>query len=122
MQNITSTDELKNAIQILEDTLQVPKEQRLETAKKSAELQSQGIELCRLLLKNSPWKPIAQVLSGLKDQEPEGIRRIVLGYCQAILLKTDNPKCGLIMECFMEPNFTNGFPQLVFSCYQVVKG
>ena len=112
----------RNAINILEQVIACPPERRLKVAKQSAELQTQGIELCRLLLKGGPWKPVAVVLSGLKDQEPESIRRIVMGYCSAILLKSDNERCGMILECFMEPNFTNGFPQLVFSCYQSIKG
>ena len=113
----------RSAIQILEQVLSVSEEKRMQVAKQTAERQSQTIELCRLLLNpKTKWGDVASVLNGLKDQEPEGIRRAVLGYSQAVLLKTDNPHCGLILECFMEPNFTNGYPQLVYNCYQIIKG
>lgn len=113
----------RNAITILEQVLNADPERRLAIAQQTAAQQSQGIELCRLLMsKSTKWTAIASILVGLKDQEPESIRRIVLGYAQAVLLKSDNPRCGLILECFMDPNFTNGFPQLVFSSYQVCKG
>lgn len=113
----------RNALQVLEQVLAVPEEKRLAVAKQTAAQQSQSIELCRLLIKkNVSWKEILPVLNGLKDQEPESVRRVVLGYAQSVLLKADDPRCGLILECFMDPNFTNGFPQLVFNCYQVVKG
>lgn len=113
----------RGAITVLEQVLSVSEEKRLQVAQQTAEKQSQTIELCRLLLNTkSNWKAVAVVLTGLKDQDPESVRRAVLGYSQAVLLKTDNPRCGLILECFMEPNFTNGFPQLVFNCYQVIKG
>jgi hypothetical protein len=111
----------RNALQILEQVLSVPEEQRLQVAKRTAEQQSESIELCRALLGNSGWMKTATILSGLKDQEPESIRRHVLGYCQAILLKADNPKAGLVMELFIEPFYNTGFPGLVFACYSVVK-
>jgi len=109
----------RNALQILDQVIRVPSEQRMEVAQKVAEQQSQTIELCRALIGNEGWKKIAFILSGLKDQEPENIRRAVLGYCQAILLKADNQRAGLVMEQFMEPYYNTGFPGLVFSCYSV---
>jgi DNA polymerase-3 subunit gamma/tau len=112
----------RNALQILEQVLNSDEENRLKTAKQTAELQSQAIELCRLLLGASKWPEIARVLTGLKEQEPESIRRVVLGYCQAVLLKKDTPKCGLILECFITPFYDSGFPQLTLACYQVFKG
>lgn len=111
----------RNAIQILEQVLNVPHDQRKEIAIKSAAEIVQSIELCRALIRNAAWKEISSILTGLKDQDPEAIRRQVLGYCQAILLKTDNPLCGLIMEMFIEPFYNTGFPGLVFACYSIVK-
>jgi DNA polymerase III gamma/tau subunit len=112
----------RDAIQILEQVLGVSKEKRLKVAEQTAARQSQTIELCRVLLNpRSRWKEVISILNGLKDQEPEKIRRAILGYNQSVLLKSDNVRSGLIMECFMEPNFTNGFSQLVFSAYQVIK-
>jgi len=113
----------RNAIQILEQVLNVAEDKRLEVAQRTAELQSQSIELCRLLLKGGVrWKEVSTILAGLKDQEPEDIRRVVMGYCSAVLMKTDNTRAAMVLECFLEPFFTNGFPSLVFSCYQVIKG
>lgn len=113
----------RNALQTLEQVLRVDEDKRLDVAKRSAEELSQSIELCRVLLTPAiAWGKVAHILSGLKDQDAEGVRRVVLGYCQAILLKGANDRAALILESFMEPNFTNGFPQLVFSCYVVFKG
>lgn len=112
----------RNALQILEQVLNVDEERRLEIARQTAAEVSQSIELCRALIKGAPWSAVAKVLVGLKDQEAESVRRVVLGYCQSILLSgKDEPLCGLIMEEFMEPNFTNGYPQLVKSAYSVTK-
>lgn len=112
----------RNALQTLNQVLQTPVELRLQIARKSAEELSQSIELCRILMQtNVKWGQVNSILSGLKDQDPENIRRAVLGYCQAILLKTDNVRAGLIMEEFIEPFYNSGFPQLVFACYSVIK-
>lgn len=112
----------RNALQILDQVLRVEPDQRLDVAKRSAEQQSESIELCRLLLKGGTgWKPVATILSGLKDQDPESIRRHVLGYCQAVLLKSDQERAGLVMEEFIEPFYNTGFPGLVYACYAVMK-
>jgi len=112
----------RNALQILEQVLTVPQEQQLETAKKAEAETTQAIDLCRALIKKAPWNAIAKILSGMKDLEAESIRRVVLGYCQAILLSgKDEPLCGLILEEFMSPFYDSGFPQLVYACYSVTK-
>ena len=111
----------RNALQILDQVLRVEQDKRLETAKRSAEEQSQSIELCRALIGGKSWKMVSGILNGMKDQEPESIRRHVLGYVQAVLLKDDNERAGLILEEFVEPFFNSGFPQLVYACYSVTK-
>ncbi len=109
------------AIQILEQVLAVPEEQRLEVAKQVAETQSQSIELCRTLIQNADWKKVSNILNGLTDQDPESIRRHILGYCKSVLLKADNEQAGHIMEEFIEPFYNSGWPGLVLACYSVVK-
>lgn len=111
----------RNALVTLGNVLKMPAEDQLEAAKKSGEVISQSIELCRALIGNGGWKQIANILSGLKDQDPESIRRQVLGYCSAILTKGENDKAGLVMENMIEPFYNTGFPGLVFACYSVVK-
>jgi len=113
----------RNALQILAQVLSVEPEKRLEVAKRTAETQSQTIELCRALVNRASWKKICEILKGLKDEDAEQIRRAVLGYCQSILLsgKQDN-RVAAIMEEFMEPFYNSGFPALVLACYSVLFG
>lgn len=111
----------RNALQILAQVLAAGPEKRLEVAKRTAEVQSQTIELCRALMSNrTPWKKVATILEGLKDQDPEQIRRAVLGYCQAILLKEPNNQAAAVMEEFIEPFYNSGFPGLVLACYSTL--
>jgi len=110
----------RNALQILEQVLSVSQEKRLEVAKRTAEQQSQVIELCRALINKDGWKKVANILAGLKDQDVEATRRMVLGYCQAILLKGENDQAGIVMEQFIDP-FWGSFPKLVFACYTIIR-
>ena len=112
----------RNTLNILESVLSVSPEERLEAAKKIEADTIQSIELCRALFGNKNWNTIAQILQGIKDQEPETIRRGVMGYASAILMKgTDNSLCGLIMEEFEKPTYDNGFQQIVKASYCVFK-
>jgi len=108
----------RNALQILEKVFSVPQEKRLEMAMKAAEQQSQSIELCRALLRKAGWKEIRLILSGLKEEDPEGIRRHVLAYLTTVLLNEESSLAAAIMEDFLEPFYNSGFSGLVYACYR----
>ncbi len=115
----------RNAIQILEQVLATPTEKRLEVAKRSAEMQSQTIELCRALVNGDGWKKISLILTGLKDEEPESIRRAILSYCSTVILKSSGLSAltiAKIMEEMVDPFYNSGFPGLVFACYAISEG
>jgi DNA polymerase-3 subunit gamma/tau len=112
----------RNALMILEQVLNTPESRRIKIAQQAAIEQTESIALCRALISNKNWAVIKTILQGLKTQESEGIRRVVLGYCTAILLKKEDTKAAYILECFQEPTYNMGFPGIVLSCYQVCKG
>lgn len=113
----------RNALQILAQVLSVSEEQRLKVARRTAELQSKTIELCRALITQASWKKVSSILKGLKNEDPEGIRRAVLGYCQAILLgDRPDPAAAMVIQEFMEPFFNTGFPGLTYACYCIING
>jgi len=109
----------RNALQILSQVLAVGEDKRLEVSKRTAETQSKTIELCRALVNGDSWKKISDILKGLKNEDPEQIRRAVLGYCQSVLLNNGSQNDGIaaIMEEFIEPLFNSGFSGLVLACY-----
>lgn len=75
-------------------------------------------ELCQALM-GQRWSTVGKVLVALKKQgaDPENVRRAVLGYMTAILLKKDDPKIAGILEAFTEPTYNSGFPGLVSNAY-----
>jgi len=112
----------RNALQILAQVLSVDEDRRLEIAQKAAETQSEIIELCRALIGGAPWKKVASILKGLSKEDPESVRRSVLGYCQAVLLSGRNDRAAATMEEFFEPFYNTGRPGLTLACYSVLFG
>jgi DNA polymerase-3 subunit gamma/tau len=111
----------RNALQVLAQVLSVDGDKRLAVAKRTAEVQSKTIELCRALVSGDPWKKVSGILKGLKDEEPEQIRRAILGYCQTILLNgSPNGSVAGIMEEFIEPFYNTGFPGLTLACFSAL--
>lgn len=110
----------RDALQILDKVLTVEEDRRIEVAKKTAEELSQSIELCRALIQGDPWKKTTLILKGLKEEDPERIRRHILGYLQSVLLDGKNDTAAAIMEEFLEPFYNTGFPGLVYACYRAI--
>lgn len=112
------------AMALLDTVIDLPLEEQEEAAESKIAEQKVAIDLCRALIKNSSWKSIAGILRGLKEtkENPEGIRRAVLGYASSVILKQKNDQAYLILDCFKQPFYDSPFEQLVIACYEVVEG
>jgi len=113
----------RHALQILEQVLSVIPKERMEIAKRGIENQTNVIDLCRIMLRRPTWSQVNTILRKLKDDgvEAEDIRRTILGYAQAVLLKTENDRAALIIEEFRESTYDIGFPGVVYACYAITK-
>lgn len=74
------------------------------------------IDLCRALLKRQSWATVRKVLTALKGQDHEDIRRAVLGYATAVMLKEDNAQALVLLDVFKEPFYNSGWPGVVWAC------
>ena len=102
---------------LLDKIISMPEKDMAEAAAQFAEEASETIALCRALIKGAPYKALATIVAGLK-QEPESIRRAVLGYCSSILSKADNSRAYLVMTCFSRNYYDSGKAGLVMSVYE----
>jgi len=109
----------RRALTILQQVLGLPKDRQEAVARRIAAEQSQVLDLCRALIQQAAWKKVRTILAGLQEEDPEAIRRQVLGYCKAILLKEKNDTAAAVMEAFMDPFYNNPGPSLVYACYSV---
>lgn len=79
-------------------------------------------ELCRTLIKGGVrWPQIAAQLKAI-DEEPESIRRAILGYANSVLLSSGNKRAWLIIEIFRDHFFDSGRAGLTAACWDLVCG
>jgi len=107
------------ALSILDKVVNMDPADMLTAAKQQAAQQSEAINLCRALIAKRPWFEIAKIIKGL-EAEPESVRRAVLGYAQAVLLKGDNPQAAMVLMNFRAPLYDVGHPGLVLACYESI--
>lgn len=108
----------------LDTVIDLPKKQMKTKVAQMVEEKELSITLCRKLIGGEGWKSVCKVIKALKDQneDPEGIRRQIVGYCSAILLKGNNGRAFVVGEAFREPTYNNGFNDLILSAYEAVVG
>lgn len=95
-------------------------EEQLEIVNQK-EVNDQAIEIARSLLKGS-WADVSRILKNT-DEDPESIRRMILAYMNAIVLKSPKQANRLVpmMEEFEEPFFDTGKPGLTMACYRALR-
>lgn len=115
-----ATGSARMALVILEKIVDLAPDQQLEAAKQRALEENQVIELCRLMFKGTDWSAVIKVLSSLKE-EPESIRRAILGYCNSILMKKKDARAYVVMSCFRENYYDTARAGLTMSCFEAVE-
>lgn len=82
---------------------------------------AQAIELARALMAKKDWKSVSAILQKL-DDDPESLRRMVLGYCSATLIKSGNSRAAEIIEAFQFNLFDTGKAGLALACWNSCNG
>lgn len=114
----------RQALVYLESVLGLEEEKALKVLFSVSDESKELKALFSCLLKKSSWADYCHVIKNLKE-EPETIRRAVLGYMTAIMLNQINGKKGFlnrlaaILEIFGNNWYDSGRSGLVRSCYEV---
>ncbi len=107
----------RRALVMLEKCIGLSVEDQLKVAGYADEAETVALDLCRAIYNGkATWEDIASILRDIKV-ESEPIRRAVLGYLRAILLKRDAAKAFLLMKHFEKNYYDTGNVGLVMSCY-----
>jgi DNA polymerase-3 subunit gamma/tau len=87
------------------------------------QLEAKAIDLYNVMMRDQGWKAARAILSDLKaaGEDPEAIRRSVLGLCASELLRKDSDKAAAIMDEFINPFYDTNFPGLVFAVYSAIR-
>lgn len=112
----------RQALVILDQIIDL-KGDDMEEAIHSIEIREQAvIDLCRSLLRGDKWSQVREILQGI-EEEPEKVRRAVLGYITSVALGGDDKTGGMmhLYDAFRDPFFNTGRAGLIFACLQAVK-
>lgn len=110
----------RKALVLLHQIAGISDEKEMLAAVETSDSKTQAIELARNLLKGSPWKVISAILKDL-DDEPESLRRMILGYAGSVLLNSANPRAMAIIDCFERNFFDSGKAGLIAACFAVTR-
>jgi len=115
----TAEGSVRKALVILNQVLQLDKEEDQLNAITNADTEKLGIELCRILIKpNVQWREVAKIIENLED-DPESLRRMIQGYFNSVLLKSGQPRAAQILNLFKDNYYSSGKSGLLLSCYSV---
>lgn len=115
----------RKALVILDQIISVKDEEDQLNSIKSITLESQSVNIARALLNPKiKWPEMVKVLKQNEDEDPEQIRRMVLGYSRRVLLGNSNvaARAFLIIQSFRDNFFDCGGAGLAAACYEVITG
>lgn len=119
----------RRAMVLLGSVIDLPEEDRLDAVMK-ADVKENAFELVKAILPfdrraQVTWKGVADVLAKIPDENPEGLRRMILATCTSHLLKCNGMehKAATVMNCFRDPFFDEGSARqmLTLCCYEAVQ-
>lgn len=109
------------AINLLEKVLAADPDARdaVVAAHEAAKEKADG--LARALMRRSGWKAVASILAEVSEDDVESVRRSIIGYCSAVLLRGEDDNAMGILDEFIEPFFNSGRSGLIHACYTVCR-
>jgi len=111
----------RQALVILDQIIDMDSRRQRRAVKNYLIGEKQTIELCRALFNQSNWPTVQKILRELKE-EPESVRRAVIGYMSAVALKESDPgkvkTCIQVFNAFRHNFFDNGKAGLTFACWE----
>lgn len=112
----------RKALVLLHQVISLATAEEQLAAVSKEDVKKQSIDLCRALLDlKSKWDDIRKVIEQLEG-EPEEIRRAVLGYASATLLRGGKQdRAYLVLTCFENHWYDSGKCGLTRACYEVFR-
>ncbi len=115
----------RKALVLLEQVMDIEDPEERLTAIQNADEKRDAVELCRVLCNpRAKWPEVAKVLQGIKEEDPEGIRRLVLSWFTSVLLKGGKleTRAANVLDYFQDEWLTGcGRAGLVHACYKVIQ-
>jgi len=84
----------------------------------SSDVKVQAIAIAKALIGKKPWAEVKGLVKAC-EEDPESIRRLILGYASAVLLNSGMPRAAIILDRFRDHWYDCGKPGLVLACWEV---
>jgi len=107
------------ALILLEQIMFLEKVEMIKAIKVFKTQEQKVIDLCRAILNKESWDYVTKILRGI-EEEPESVRRAVLGYMNSVMLKEENPHCMLVYLAFKDNFYDTGKVGLTFASYKAI--
>jgi DNA polymerase III gamma/tau subunit len=121
----TANGSARNAVKELEKVIRItdPKERMAAVGGSSTEVAAFDLVKAMLPFNGSKpnWKQVAAVLEAIKEEDPEGIRMMLLATATTMMLKGDE-RGYKVACCFDKPFFdkVSGRAMLMVGCWEIV--
>lgn len=113
----------RDALVLLEQIISVTDVKEQKSLLKKSLIEHDSIEICRLLMKGGSWKEISLVYKGIKDNDSENMRRLILGYMKTVLLSANNEKnmarASEVINLMKDDLFASGESELINNLYRL---
>jgi len=109
----------------LDQVIDLDKKEMANAINDNMARESKTLELCQAIFNGAQWTSVQGILNGLRDEDPESVRRSVLGYSCSVLLGNSTKKQAFAMDVidvFWDSLYNTGFPGLVKMCYDICRG
>lgn len=113
----------RQALVILDKIIKLDNEEEMLDVIQSSTTETQAIAIARALFNyKTKWADMAKILKETQNEDPEGVRYLVLAYSKSILLSGGNlsSKAFVVIECFKHHFYDSKFAGLVSACYDVI--
>ena len=110
----------RSALTMLDSVIDLPRKEQADAIKSIEDSQKQIIDLCRALIAGNGWNKVRGIITDLrKTEEPEGVRRAILGYFTSVILGKDGGKAYLALDAFREPTYDNGWAGICTAAWEI---
>ena len=110
------------AVQLLDMVFEMEDIDEMLEVIETAEVHSEADvkDICQALMQNRSWKEVASLLKGTNN-DPESLRRGILGFFNAVLINSGDTRIAQLMECFENNYYDTGKAGLTMSCMQALE-
>lgn len=113
----------RTALTMLDSVIDLPRKEQADAVKSIEDAEKAVIDLCRALIKGESWNKVKDIIADLrKTENPETVRRAILGYFTRVILGNDGGKAYLVLDAFREPTYDNDWAGIVMAAWEVCNG